>query len=452
MEERRQCIDSTALSERLLEQLCRGPQSDQTFRPTATQLLQVVSDGGLLSKDPQGAYRFTHFTFQEYLAARAIADRGDYIAYTLKRSADSWWREVILMETGILAAQGRQRVMALIKAIILHPKVSAPLNRLSLAAQCLCEVGPPAVCSGQWQQVLEGLREAIDHPRRHLGALERIRRVFKPFTPPDLLDLNHPRTMAAEAYARLKIRTPDPHHPYWQAPFGDPLWVKVPAGECHLRADSPEHGLNLASFWIARAPITHAQYALFIQDSGHRAPVDWIAGQPPSGLEAHPVYAVSWHDAAAYCAWLSRKTGHNISLPSEVQWEKAARGEDLRRYPWGNEWRPNRCNSAELGLGEPLPVGTLPEGVSPYGALDMVGNLFEWTDTQWHKDVPIAEANICGDPQDNGESVGTGTDALRVMCGGAYTCDRFHCTCSNRSAFQADRSLPTVGFRVILSN
>ncbi len=131
-------------------------------------------------------------------------------------------------------------------------------------------------------------------------------------------------------------------------------------------------------------PITNAQYLLFVQATGHRAPSHWEDGRPPRGLESHPVVNVSWHDAMAYCRWLSEVTGKSITLPSEAQWEKAARGDrDTREYPWGDDWDPNRCNNSELGIGDTTPVGIFPEGASPYGCLDMVGNTWEWTRSLW---------------------------------------------------------------------
>lgn len=165
----------------------------------------------------------------------------------------------------------------------------------------------------------------------------------------------------------------------------------------------PREMRNLPVYRIARTPITNAQYAVFVAATGHRAPdVDsatwksyglihpwsrtrryaWKDGRPPPGRVEHPVVLVSRADAVAFTAWLSEATGKRWQLPSEEQWEKAARGGDGRRFPWGDEFRANRLNSHDSGPFDTLPVGNFPAGASPYGVLDMAGQVFEWTSTK----------------------------------------------------------------------
>ena len=157
---------------------------------------------------------------------------------------------------------------------------------------------------------------------------------------------------------------------------------------------------ELPRFEISVTTITNAQYAAFVAATGHRAPdVDaqtwqgyglihpyertrrhaWRDGRPPSGREEHPVVLVSHDDARAYAAWLSSETGRRWRLPSELEWEKAVRGADGRRFPWGDDWDPKRLNSHDLGPFDTLAVGRFPEGAGPYGLLDGAGQVFEWT-------------------------------------------------------------------------
>ena len=157
-----------------------------------------------------------------------------------------------------------------------------------------------------------------------------------------------------------------------------------------------------AAFLITRTPITNAQYAAFIEATGHPAPdVDpqtwrgyrlihpyertrrhaWADAAPPTGREAHPVVLVSHADATTYAAWLSEVTGRRWRLPSEAEWEKAVRGVDGRRFPWGDDWAPGRLNSHDRGPFDTVPVGSYPDGASPYGVLDGAGQVFEWTAT-----------------------------------------------------------------------
>ena len=159
---------------------------------------------------------------------------------------------------------------------------------------------------------------------------------------------------------------------------------------------------DVGAFAITRTPITNDQYAAFIAAKGHLAPdVEpgtwagyrlihpyartrrhaWHGRMPPVGREDHPVVLVSQADATAYAAWLSSETGQRWRLPTEREWEKAARGQDGRRFPWGNDFDPTRLNSHDTGPFDTLPVGSFPSGASPFGLLDAAGQVFEWTST-----------------------------------------------------------------------
>ncbi len=160
--------------------------------------------------------------------------------------------------------------------------------------------------------------------------------------------------------------------------------------------------LDLPAFAITRTPVTNADYAAFVAATGHAAPdVEaatwrdyglihpyertrrhaWSDGRPPEGRAEHPVVLVAQTDAVAYARWLSGRTGDTWRLPSQAEWEKAARGTDGRCFPWGDEWDPARLNSHDAGPFDTLPVGSFPNGASPFGLLDAAGQVFEWTAT-----------------------------------------------------------------------
>ncbi len=166
--------------------------------------------------------------------------------------------------------------------------------------------------------------------------------------------------------------------------------------------ESALHRVELAGFAIMRDPVTNAEYARFVAATGHRAPRvspaewaryglrhpyertlrhQWRQGMPPAGRESHPVVLVAHGDAEAYAAWLSEQSGRRWRLPTEEEWEKAARGTDGRYFPWGNRFDPTRLNSADRGPFDTVPVGTYPEGASPFGMRDAAGQVFEWTAT-----------------------------------------------------------------------
>lgn len=170
----------------------------------------------------------------------------------------------------------------------------------------------------------------------------------------------------------------------------EPEAVIVPAGEFLMGSDSgdeyekPQFSLELPAYRIGKFPVTNKQYAEFLRRSvGYDAPHGWYGYKPPPGKGNHPVAGVSWYDALAYCEWLTSvtETGGTYLLPSEAQWEKAARGSDGRLYPWGNEWPENPpCN---LDDRQTKPVDEYPEGVSTFGCYDLVGNVREWTRSLW---------------------------------------------------------------------
>ena len=166
--------------------------------------------------------------------------------------------------------------------------------------------------------------------------------------------------------------------------------------------------------------MTNAQYAAFVQAAGHRRPKHWKGGKPPKGKEYHPVVNVSCHDAVAYCNWLAEVTGKPYGLPSEAEWEKGTRGTDGRIYPWGNQWDAKRAN---IGREDTTPVGAYPEGASPYGLLDMIGNVYEWTRSVY-RDYPY-------NPNDGREDLEAEGD--RVLRGGSWAdCRERYARCSAR--------------------
>ena len=240
---------------------------------------------------------------------------------------------------------------------------------------------------------------------------------------------------------------------YWHGRYGEPIWVEVPAGEFRMGGSEdggPQHHLCLERFWISKVPITVAQYRRFVKATGYRPPNDWPDGHPRWYWENCPVTYVSWHDALGYCGWLSETTGKSISLPTEAQWEKAARGDqDGRVYPWGDEWDCIKCNTSELGRDDTMPAGTFLGGASPYGCLDMAGQVYEWTASLWGEDWQEPRFGYPYDPSDGREDLGVGDGVFRVIRGGSFVGDKARARCSHRSSYASDTPDFSLGFRVV---
>jgi formylglycine-generating enzyme required for sulfatase activity len=204
----------------------------------------------------------------------------------------------------------------------------------------------------------------------------------------------------------------------------------------------PYHQVYLPQYGIGRYPVTNAQYEAFVRDTGYEAPLHWDGDVAPQGKRDHPVVYVSWHDAMAYCQWLSERTGLAYRLPSEAEWEKAARGTDGRLWPWGDARPTARLCNFKGNVGDTTPVGRYsPAGDSPYGCADMAGNVCEWTRSI---DRPYPYRS-------NDEREAAGGDEPRVQRGGAFYSTVRYCRCAYRvgsNPLDRDRYF---GFRAVLS-
>jgi len=243
-------------------------------------------------------------------------------------------------------------------------------------------------------------------------------------------------------------------------PF-EPEVILIPAGEFLMGSDpqkdkvvlnweQPQHTLYLPEYWIAKTPITNAQYAAFVQATGHKAPRHWQKGKIPQGKGAHPVVEITWHDALAYCTWLAKATGKSYTLPSEAEWEKAARGTDGRVYPWGDTFDGSKCNSWESDIKDTTPVDKYPQGASPYGVLDMAGNVWEWMRSLWGNDFREPDFKYPYQAADGRENLQAGDAIFRVLRGGSFNRDRYLARCAFRSRNSPHKGNANRGFRVVV--
>jgi formylglycine-generating enzyme required for sulfatase activity len=210
-----------------------------------------------------------------------------------------------------------------------------------------------------------------------------------------------------------------------------------------------------------------------VQACEYRRPVHWPSDGFPEEQADHPVINVTWYDAMAYCAWLTEQLSveacnlkvwraerwetldvdgkaWHFELPSEAEWEKGARGTDGRLYPWGNLWDAKRCNTKESRSTMTTPVEAYPLGASPYGVLDVAGNVWEWMCTLWGVDILESPFKYPYNPVDGREDIEADKGTHRVLRGGSYNYGRDAARCASRNRLLPDHDNWYVGFRVVL--
>lgn len=199
----------------------------------------------------------------------------------------------------------------------------------------------------------------------------------------------------------------------------------------------PQRSVVLQAYYIDVYEVTNLEYKRFIDDAQYpELPSNWVEGEIPEGLENHPVTHITWIEAWSYAAWAGKR------LPTEAQWEKAARGSDGRLYPWGNEYVKGKANIGIDGDRKIMPVGSYPQDVSVYGVFDLAGNVMEWT-LDWYRAYP---GNGYNDPR-FGEN-------FKVLRGSAFQKAGHYFLEAYRYAFARTEALPAdyfenVGFRCV---
>jgi formylglycine-generating enzyme required for sulfatase activity len=268
-----------------------------------------------------------------------------------------------------------------------------------------------------------------------------------------------------ESALLVLARAPDPSTSREVQTWLDFGWVEVPAGYFSMGSnprrdryahdeEQPQHRLYLPAFRLAKVPVTAGQFAVFVRETGFRTAAEAEQSQQcwesPHGLQGHglaeqvdhPVTCVSWHDAQAFCRWAG------VRLPTEAEWEKAARGTDGRLYPWGDELPdPRRCNYGNL-LGDTTPVGSCLAGASSYGALDMAGNVWEWTASLWGS-LEQGNYRYPYDPADGREAPDAAESLMRIVRGGSFRDDGTRMRCAYRDWRYPFYRSDAIGFRVV---
>ncbi len=469
---------------------------------------------GILISRRQGIYAFPHRSVQEYLAACHLGNLGDPAAEIRRHAFEDpvWWREVVLLALGRMKRSGigsAVGALAVLQPESPEEETEADLGDVAWRVAGLC---------GQAVEEL-GLRDGAAERPHFAAALDRARRWLARLVELGRLPARE-RLEAGDVLGRLGDPRPGVAVLEGVATDGpalpDVTWVEIPAGAFTMGSpdddelardfEKPAHEVRLERFWLARYPVTNAQYRPFVEGGGYAERQywseagwcwrrgeegepdlswlseenretwrNWLAKRPAEKRDrpfywdhtrlsaaSRPVVGVTWHEAVAYGRWLEAWLGElpsealpaaaselRVRLPSEAQWEKAARGAAGRRWPWGDEYRPEAWNGKDTELTETSPVGMFPAGATGRGLADMAGNVWEWTASAWSPAPPAPAFGYPYDPSDGREDLKGIT--LRVLRGSSFYNDKDFARCAARLRLDPDDFGSFVGFRVLLS-
>jgi formylglycine-generating enzyme required for sulfatase activity len=479
---------------RLLKALAELKCSDLNWGQAVADAMKQRA-GLLLERAPE-VFTFPHRTFQEYLAGAHLASQANFACRAAELAGQgAQWQEVILLAVGRLMYVAGDLDKPLALAGELCPSQPLPADppawrKAWLAGSVLLETGLARVqSSALGRDLLERLRLRLADLLAQ-GAL----------APGE-------RARAGDTLAELGDPRFDPER--WCLPKDDTLgFIEIPAGPFVMgtkhgtipglvqqyggqrdwyEPETPQHTLNLAGYWLAKYPVTVAQYAAFMAAGGYAEPRYWPEAQAarcwsngqfegrydpaprirpgdygePFSQPNRPVVGVTWYEALAYSRWLDEQlraysrtlqatsifwqklaAGElRITLPSEAEWEMAARDGDGREYPWGAKFDPHLTNTSEAGPGATSAVGCFPGGAGPYGALDLSGNVWEWTRSVFAK-YPYQ-------PDATREDLKAGSDRSRVVRGGSWRYHQRFARCAYRLGYYPLYRHRDVGFRLV---
>jgi len=491
---------NAATAEELLEWTVAGPPEYPGGPAEAREFFIAAANRSGLLEERSGQFGFfTHKTFQEYLAGLYLAEEleDDWAATLTGRLLDDNWLEATRLAAGSLAYLHAGKANKFIKLLSdlggNDAERTVALERAALAQADF----PPDRAQANRADLITRLQSGLVNLqleptlRRPLGLA--LGAVGDPRFSPTLI-------------SGINVIVPEP-----VSILSGTFRMGTSNAEAeNLKAqdaeswddEKPQHAVFVFEFTIGKYPITNAEYRLFWEAKGYenkdywsddgwrwragkldadlsiyseetrKNVAGWLAGRPVEKRHQPffwddpkwnapnlPVVGVTWYEAEAYCKWLRAMTGERYRLPTEAEWEKAARytplslggrgaGGEGRLWPWGDEWDPNKCNSEESKFGETTSAGMYPDGTYPDGPLDMVGNVWEWCADWWQADVYTQRGREGKEVRD---PTGPTSGSARVVRGGSWNINRGDCRAASRNRNDPAYFLNDIGFRVARS-
>lgn len=427
---------------RRLESLCAGRGHADPARAAGEFLKDVRDHSSLLLSRGEHQYGFIHLTFQEYLAAVALARKaregsGVLVDALAPHVGKASWHEVILLTVGHLGIidQWEQAASEAVEGL-LERAPGPPGEAAVWMGQAVVDAGPGAVSADCRKKVVAALLDTM----RASGKVEPLRRAAAGKA---LAAVGDPRPEVISVDG-MELRTV-PAGPFRMGSEKD-----APDG---YEDEKPAHDCDLPyEYRIGRYPVTVSQFRAYVKAFGE-------SPQDPKSLRGpgnQPVVWVNWSEALAFCRWLEgrwREQGRlpkdwSVCLPSEAEWEKAARGKDGRKYPWGDDFDPERANVIHSGVSAVSAVGCFAEGASPFGCEEMSGNVWEWTRSLGGEDVLEPSFLYPYVSTDGREDLKAPSE--RVLRGGSWFLDSSFARCASRDSRDPGFLFEGFGFRVVV--
>lgn len=448
-EQDRSSLSAEELHQIIAEHLGISATIDEA-KKQADRFMDATRQRGGILEENDGEFRFNHPAFEEFLTGRYLAESlryPDKIAGFLeedRRITQSWWHEPTVLCIGYVISTSPDTAHELLQRMIDSPNRDDAVTLANLEA-----VGEACI---EWQvgssirtQVIHKLSSnlfdieaAVDTPIHLRSAAGRIlgvlgdARASVTAMPPTVVTIPGGVFLMGHAIEQEKVNLPS--------------------------LQSGVYEMNVGQYAIGQYPVTNHQFGEFLKDGGYTSPRkecwtdagwEWLVStgiQHPAyfndaawNLANHPVVGLSWFEAIAFCRWLSIVTGRRFSLPTEAEWEKAAKGVGIRGWPWGSEFQCYRANTDECGIGYTTCIGLFPPGQSPFGIHDCAGNVWNWCSSQFRGFGAYTDTD--------GRETLEGT-APRCIRGGSWLNGKNHARCANRDHyFPADRHFD-LGFRI----